>query len=226
MRGVLALLCIGLIASVAGAQLTIVDNLPGAWIDVSGTGTPLNLSDDGEVDIATTVGNSLLAAGVARVGSNGAVRFAGTGQSLSWTNATIPSTNMFSGDQSLAVFWDDFNTSSGSNGNIYWEEVGGTLVIQWQAAGFYGTTDTATLQMQIHSAPGPYAQFIYQDVGQTRPDNGGSATIGYQAGGIENDVQWSYNTTGAVQDGTVLSLIPEPASLALLALGALALRRR
>jgi hypothetical protein len=212
-------------ASVAGAQLTIVDNLPGAWIDVSGTGTPLNLSDDGEVDISTTVGNSLLAAGVARVGSNGAVRFGGTGQSLSYSNQPIPSTSLFGGDQSLAVFWDDFNTASGTNGNIYWDEVGGTLVIQWQDAGFFGSSDTATLQMQIHSA-GPYAQFIYQDVGQPRPNNGGSATIGYQAGGIENDVQWSYNTAGAVQDGTVLSLIPEPASLALLALGALALRRR
>ena len=226
MRGVLALLCIGLIASVAGAQLTIVDNLPGAWIDVSGTGTPLNLSDDGEVDINTTVGNAVLGAGVVRVGSNGAARFAGVGQSLGYSNATIPSTSMFSGDQSLAPFWDDFNTASGSNGNIYWDEVGGTLVIQWQDAGFFGTTDTATLQMQIHSAPGPYAQFLYQDVGQPRPNNGGSATIGYQAGGIENDVQWSYNTTGAVQDGTVLSLIPEPASLLLIGLGVLALRRR
>lgn len=214
------------ITGAANAQLSIVDNISGAWIDVSGTGTALNLSDDGEVNINTTVGNALLAAGVARVGSNGAVRFAGGGLSLGFTNQAIPSTSMFSGDQSLAVFWDDINTSSGTNGNIFWEEVGGTLVIQWQDAGFFGSGDHATFQMQIHSASGPLAQFLYRDVGQARPANGGSATIGYQAGGIENDVQWSFNTAGAVTNGTVLSLVPEPSTLVLLGLGGLALIRR
>ena len=39
------------ITGVANAQLSIVDSLPGVWIDISGSGTALNLSDDGEVDI-------------------------------------------------------------------------------------------------------------------------------------------------------------------------------
>ena len=45
-----------------------------------------------------------------------------------------------------------------------------------------------------------------QDILQPRPNGGASATIGYQADGIENDVQWSFNTA-SVSDGTVLSLV-------------------
>ena len=116
---------------------------------------------------------------------------------------------------------------SGTNGNIYWEEVGGTLVIQWERAGFFASTDTATYQMQIHSGSGPLAQFLYADVSSVRADNGGSATTGYQNGtGTGNDVQWSFNTAGAVGNGTVLSLIPEPSTLVLLGLGGLTLIRR
>ena len=74
----------------ASAQLNIVSNLPGTFVDISTTGTPLSLTDDGEVDITTTVGNALLPAGTVRVGSNGAVRFRGTGNELAFTNAAIP----------------------------------------------------------------------------------------------------------------------------------------
>ena len=35
-------------------------------MDISGSGTPLGLGDDGEADIATTVGNSLLGAGTSK----------------------------------------------------------------------------------------------------------------------------------------------------------------
>ena len=88
------------LTSVANAQpdgpfLVFVDNIPGAFIDISGTGTPLGLGDDGEVDITTTVGNNVFGAGIARVGNNGGVRFAGPGQGLGFTNSPIPSSANF-----------------------------------------------------------------------------------------------------------------------------------
>jgi hypothetical protein len=193
-------------------SLSIVNNLPGTWIDISATGTALNLADDAAVDIATTIGNSLFAAGTARVGSNGCVRFAGAGQGLAFTNAMIPSAGVFSLDsQSLLGFWDDINTVSGTVGNIYWQETQGRLIVQWQDAGFFGAaSETVTFQIQVPSGGGNVkAQFLYQDVLGARANGGGSATIGYQAGTLanQNDVQWSFDTPGSVSNGTVLSLI-------------------
>ena len=103
--------------------------------------------------------------------------------------------------------------------------------LQWDGKQFTDSTDTVTFQLQIFEGVrggNPiYAQMIYADVEQPRADGGGSATIGYQDGGAGfNSVQWSFNLSGAVSNGTVLSLIPEPASLALIAIGAWVSHRR
>jgi hypothetical protein len=194
----------------APPALHIVSTLPGTWIDISGTGTPLSLGDDAEVDVVTTIGNTLLAAGVARVGSNGGVRFNGVGLNIPGPNAVIPAGNVFGGDQTLLPFWDDIDTNFGLVGEIYFGEAQGRLIVQWQNVGFYNAaaTERATFQIQVPMTGPAYAQFLYQDVSGVRAANGGSATIGYQAGGIQNDVQWSFNQAGAVADGTVLTLLP------------------
>lgn len=197
-----------LIGAPAAGQIVINNTTPGTYIDISATGTPLSLSDDGEVDITTTVGNVLLAAGTVRVGANGAVRFDGTGQSLGYTNQPIPSTSAFSGDRTLMPFWDDININSGQTGEIYWQEIAGTLIVQWEDAEFFGSTDTTTFQLQVHSTGEAFAQFLYQDVLQPRANGGGSATIGYQAGhSSADDLQWSFNLSNAVVDGDVVSVI-------------------
>ena len=222
------LLAGGVTTTTTAGTLSIVDNIGGTWIDISGSGLALNLSDDGEVNFFTTIGNSVFAAGTIRIGSNGAVRFGGAGLSLGFTNQPIPSANMFNGDQSLAVFWDDINTSGGINGNIYVEEVGNTLVIQWDNVDFFGgDIDVATFQIQVHGSGPGLAQFLYLDIEGARADGGGSATIGYQDGlaGF-NDFQWSFDTSGAVSNGTVLTLVPAPGALALLGLAGLVSRRR
>jgi hypothetical protein len=228
-------LLLSLVSSVNAFSVTIVDNIPGVFMDISGTGTALSLLDDEEVDITTTVGNSLFSAGTVRVGSNGGVRFGGTGQSLSFSNGSIPSLVAFGGDQTLLPFWDDINTASGTNGEIYWQEIGTTLIVQWDNVDFFGgEIDQATFQLQVFGLEDPaLAQFLYTDIEGARANGGGSATIGYQDGAVgPNDFQWSFNTAGAVSDGTVLSLIesiPEPSTMLLLGgglLGLLAFRRK
>ncbi|MEZ6016391.1 MAG: hypothetical protein R3F49_14835 [Planctomycetota bacterium] len=192
------------------AGVELVSNVAGTWIDISGTGTALGLDDDEEIDILTTLGNSLLPAGVARVGSNGGVRFGGVGTNMIAVNTAIPNGLVFAGDQTLLPFWDDVNTALGTVGDIYWQETQGRLIIQWADVGFYNgaATDRASFQIQVPATGAYFAQFLYQDVSGARANNGGSATIGYQAGGVENDVQWSFNQAGAVMDGTVLTLLP------------------
>jgi hypothetical protein len=197
----------GTVLTLMGAEQVVwTPDLPGAWIDISGSGAPLNLGDDDEVDIPTTVGNALVQAGVARVGSNGAIRFAGSNLALGFGNTALPSTNCFNQEQALAPFWDDFNTVGGTVGNIYWQEIGNTLIVQWDNAGFFNSADTATFQVQVHGNGPVLAQYLYQDVSSVRAGNGNSATIGYQGGGIRNTAQYSFNTA-SVSNGTVLSLV-------------------
>ncbi|MEZ6015668.1 MAG: hypothetical protein R3F49_11170 [Planctomycetota bacterium] len=209
-RFTLSLFTTGLcLASLAQAQLTIASNLTGTFVDISATGTPLSLTDDGSAVIATTIGNALLPAGVAVVGSNGAVRFQGFSTYLGYINETLPSTAAFNGEQTLMPFWDDVNTQSGLAGEIYWQETNGMLIVQWENVEFYASAGlgTARFQLQVPSTGTTWARFLYTDIMQVRPDGGGSATIGYQAGGYGNDVEFSVDTPGAVMDGSVLSLV-------------------
>ncbi|MBU0618334.1 MAG: hypothetical protein KKI02_11500, partial [Planctomycetes bacterium] len=193
----------------------------------SGSGTPLELGDDGvaevwpELDLLQT----LFAGGGGRVwiSNNGALGFLADGSSGAYyLNAEIPSFALFGGGhgtpQSLAVYWDDLDSGTGE---VYYATVGepGTrvFIVQWQDRPHYPGDvvldgDEATFQVQIfEDATLAYAQFLYQDVDFQDPvlDEGASATIGYQAGGIENNVQWSFNTPGAVTANTVLTLLDE-----------------
>ena len=233
-----ALVSISGVAVIANGRqaLTIVDNIPGEFMDISpdgtGKGIPLNLGDDDSVVIPTrSVGNDVYPIGRDRrvvVANNGGVGFNVPNLFLFPFNQQIPSEDAFGGGTSALVFWDDIDAKEG---NVYWQDVGETLIVQWHKRDF-GDRDTAIFQLQIFGITdaGPfdvYAQFIYKDIEQTRPGGGVSATIGHQDGpGQFNDFEWSFNTAGAVSDNTVLSVIPEPATGVLLALVSLGLIRR
>jgi hypothetical protein len=214
------------IRSASGSPFGLTAGLPGSWIDISpagtGTGIALDLGDDGEATVTMTGGNSVFGAGPVRIGANGGLRFAGEGQELGGTNSALPqpsdtaASGCFGGSQALLAYWDDLLTSTGSggtDGNVYLEELGGTLIVQWDDVTFPGTggLERVTFQVQIPSTGPALAQLLYQDVLDPLPNGGASATIGYQAGGIGTDQQFSFDTPSAVGDGTVLSLVaPTP----------------
>jgi len=218
-----------LLAASAPAELFIVDTEPGTFIDISESGTGLGISGDEETPINTPISNAVFPGGEVWVGNNGALGFGELPDTnLPAVNEPISNNAAFGGGQALCGFWDDIDNTYG---DIYYENREDVLIVQWNQKQFADSTDTVTFQLQIFAdgrGSNPiYAQMIYADVEQPRADGGGSATIGYQDGAAGfNSVQWSFNTSGAVSNGTVLSLIPEPASLLLVIIGGLAGGRR
>jgi hypothetical protein len=235
MRGTYVFVAVSLLFGVprlAHAQaLTLVANQPGSFDDISLTGTPVFLTDDQESVINPSIGNAVFPAGTVVIANNGGLGFPSIpGQDdLAPLNAPIPSTSAFNGRQSLLAYWDDLKGDDfgglplrgGKNGNVLWKVTGTTLIVQWNnrivvsPASALALTTTGTVKFQIKifggvvAGPGAvYAQMIYADVQQSVPNGGASATIGFQKApaGI-NNVQWSFNTPGAVSNGMVLSVV-------------------
>lgn len=171
-----------LAGQVDAAIVGIVDNLPGAFTDISVTGQPLNLSGDQEVIVNTVIGNGVLPTGPLVVGTNGGLAFSPIVSDLQAVNQPLPSAGAFNGVQALLAFWDDIDDPKDPPiGDVFFEEQGNVAIIQWDNVAF---VDLAS------------------------PGGGVSATIGYQDGGAgNNDAQFSFDAAGAVSDGTVLSLI-------------------
>ena len=217
--------------SAPAAILQIVDNIPGTFLDISKTSSPRSLADDGETVVATSIGNDVFPAGSIVVANNGGVGFRSPpSNELSPVNEPIPSANAFGGGQAALVFWDDIDDK---NGDVYVDQGPSGLIIQWhQQILTENPIATVTFQMRIFTPEevaltGIVAQYVFSDI--TQVGGGASATIGYQDGGAGfGDFQLSFDTAGAVASGTVLSLtIPEPATVAFLAIGStFVLRRR
>lgn len=189
-------------SSAMAQQLILTEDLPAEFQDISGTGIPLNPTDDGHVDMVTTISNALFPAGTWRVGNNG-----GMGMMAPATAGLppgpgfpvpLPNPLVFGGvAQALLPGWDD---PGDAVGNVYWQEFPGVkLIVQWDRNLNPGTDNTTSFQVVIpHGTTldcGIYAQFIYRDVQQTpRPNGGQIYTIGYQDGeaGTHNSVVWPF----------------------------------
>ena len=130
--------------------MLIIDTLPGAFIDISASGIPLSLGDDDEVDIQTTVGNALFAAGTARVGSNAGIRFGGSALAANENAAlALVNTHLAAGAAALAwaiVEWirQGKPTALGVASGL----VAGLVVIT-PAAGFVGPTSAVIMGLLV-----------------------------------------------------------------------------
>jgi hypothetical protein len=201
-------------AGTALAQpLVFTTGLPGNFVDISGTGTALNLTDNGSAVIFPTVGNTIFPVdgnGIT-IGNNGGLGFGAQvpgGNLLSPNNQPLPSPVAFGGRKSLLAFWDD---PGNDVGNVWTQEILGVLYVQW-TRNFNGdpTMQPSTWQVQIDSAEieEKYSQFFYRGIQRPFPNGGVIATIGFQApnGAAQRTVQWSFNQPNAVNNNTVLRL--------------------
>jgi hypothetical protein len=186
-------------------------NDPGLFVDISATGQNLFLGSDQDYPIFTTVGNSLLPAGLTLVGNDGAI-MADDDESIPPINFELPYVGWPGNGAALAVFWDElrFNVLTGG---VFWEErlVDGvnTLIVQWEklAAHQSPSDGEATFQVQIFETGPVLARYAYKDAdfGDPVHDSGASATIGIQFDQTTAD-QFSYNAP-VISDGDVVDYV-------------------
>jgi pre-peptidase len=178
-------------------------NDPTKFIDIATTGTALNLTDDGETTITTTVGNSAFPAGPVTVGNNGGI-LAGANLQLDYVNTALPAATL---PAALLPFWDDVDSDTG---NVYWEEqtVDGieTLIVQWESRPHYDNTGSGTFQLQLFESGPVLARYVYKDVdfGNSNYSFGATATIGFQSSST-TAMEFSFNDP-SIFDGDVLEL--------------------
>jgi len=227
MRTFINALVVALCACGAMAQpLTFVSNEPGSgFIDISGTGTPLLLGDDGvaQVAVGPAQGNDLFPGpGVWTVGNNGGMGFniPPNNQALPAGNALIPSGAgqlgpTFGGiQQALLPGWDDEGDSLDPTEDVFFliDPVNNMLIVQWNQLPVGNVGDKTTFQVQVPFGSsllcGVYARFIYTNVENPTVNGGAIFSIGYQDGelGQNNSVNVGFNVPNTVQNGTVLSL--------------------
>lgn len=220
------LVTLGLASGAFAAPLTISNLFEGQFIDISASsGTALGLMDDEERLIASSVSNIVFSSGSLVVGNNGAIAFGlASVEELSPLNEPIPSNAAFQGAQSVMPYWDDIDDKSGEVyfGIVTHPDFGPTTVVQWHNRPLNSiASGLVRFQVQVFGNVGSddiVAQFIYDDIETPGPNGGAGATIGYQDGGAGfEDALWSFNTAGAVSNGTVLSVTaPEPSTMAFL----------
>lgn len=176
----------------------------GEFIDISGSGTPLDLGDDETVEIITTIGNKFMPAGSVRVSNNGVLISGSTG-TPSHLNRALPNPAFHT---MLAPYWDDLASIAG---NVFWEEVDNngvmTLIVQWEGRPHFNLLNSdSSFQVQIIEGNPGVVKFIYRDVdfGSASFNDGKSATIGAQIG-QELFFEYSFNTT-RVRDEWVVEL--------------------
>jgi hypothetical protein len=187
--------------ALAGYQFD--DTVVNGFVDISGTGTALNLTDDSEANITLAFPFELygVASANIRVSNNGVLLHNTTTGDVGFTNEALPSAALPAA--AIAVYWDDLDDESG---NVFHQGFGAapnrTHVVQWhQRPHFPGpNANTVTFQVVLHETSNEI-EFFYQDTtfGDPATNNGASATVGTQ---LDSTVanQYSFNTPASIAD--------------------------
>ena len=189
--------------------------LPGVmynWIDISATGTPLNLYDDGQANI--TLPFSFVFYGAAStalsVNNNGGVLFNAPDQSFVYVNQPLVTATI---DNLIAPFWDDLD---GTAGNVYYQLIGTApnriFVVEWYNRPHYSNIGSATFEMLLHEGSN-LITFQYQDVdfGDAAYNYGASATVGLRQSGSKY-IEYSYNSP-VLTNGLAIRFAPPAVDL-------------
>lgn len=194
----------------ANASYTFDDTAPYNFIDISATGTPLNLTDDGEANVTMPFQFNFYGttSDLLRVGNNGGILFATTTGDVGFTNAALPNAA-----HPLAIFpfWDDLDDELG---NVYYETVGAapnrTFIVQWhERPHFPGSATADTVTFQVILAEG-INEILFQyadlDFGDPAFNYGASATVGLNKDAT-TAVQYSFNSA-VLSDGLAIRWTP------------------
>lgn len=162
------------------------------FVDISATGTPLGLDDDGSASVTMPFRFNLFGVEADQlcINNNGFML-------LDWSepcngfyeDAAIPNENVPLGSAQIAPFWDDLFTG----GNVYYEAIGQApnrrFIVQWHQKNHYnnGQSDPGNVTFQaILNETTNDVSFQYLDTTFDNPqhpewDRAGSATVGFQS---------------------------------------------
>ncbi len=179
------------------------------WIDITTTGTPLGLADDGEASVTLPFAFNYYDTDstALRVGNNGALVFNATTGDVGNTNAALGGSGS---NNFIAPFWDDIDADTG---NVYYHTLGSapnrTFVVEWYNRPHYSNVGSATFEVILFEGSNRIL-FQYQDVvfGNASYDYGATATVGIQQLS-PNYLQYSFNTPSLSDNLAIMFYPPE-----------------
>jgi hypothetical protein len=166
-----------------------------SWIDISGFGQPLGMSDDsnvGPLDLGFTMPYYGGAFGTIRVCSNGWISFSSASQSFS--NTTMP--NSASPNHIIAGFWDDLDPRLGGT-TYYYTNSADSAIVSWVGVPHHSGNGTYTFEIILLGNGNILVQY------ETMAGMVNSATIGIEDSMGAVGLQVAYNQNW-VTDGRAL----------------------
>ncbi|MCB9135042.1 MAG: hypothetical protein H6636_06425 [Anaerolineales bacterium] len=187
------------------------DTVPFNWVEISGTGTALNLTDDSEANVTMPFPFTFygVTSNLVRVGNNGGILFNATTGDVAVTNATLPNS---AHPLAMFPFWDDVDADTG---NVYYETQGTApnrqFIIEWYDRPHYSNTPGHTTFELILFEGTDEILFNYLDVDFQNPtyDFGASATVGINEN-ASSALQYSYNTPSLADNFAILIAPVQP----------------
>jgi subtilisin family serine protease len=173
------------------------------WTDISGTGTPIfsGTADDTNVG-PFEIGFAFPFYGTPftefRVSSNGFISFTSTASDLS--NGPLPGTG--APENLLAMFHDDLRVDTSTGANVYYENVGNKLIVQFDQVPKYFASGALTFQAHLYPSGAIYYYYLTM-VGDVL----NSATIGIQNATRDDGLTVVYNDD-YVHDNLAVRLAP------------------
>ncbi|MCK6561954.1 S8 family serine peptidase [bacterium] len=142
------------------------------WQDITGVGTPVNLSDDSFIEVALPftfpfygVDKSLV-----KISSNGFLAFGPNGTDLN--NTPLP--NAGQPNDIIAAFWDDLDPGLGGTIHYYHNAGANEFIVQYTGIQHFGGSAPYTFQAILRSN----GSMLFQYLGMQGPVN--SATLGVE----------------------------------------------
>ncbi|HOC42238.1 MAG TPA: hypothetical protein PKJ99_04385 [Thermoanaerobaculales bacterium] len=178
-----------------------------SFIDISTSGTPLGLTDDGEANITLPFAFTLFGVSSSdlRVANNGGILFGVTTGDLSTANTALPNASI---GRAILPFWDDIDADTG---NVYWEVQGSApnrvAIVEWYNRPHFSNTGSATFEVLLYEGSNAIVfQYLDTDFGNASYNAGASATVGLNDS-ASNALQYSFNQA-VITDG--LALVHDP----------------
>jgi subtilisin family serine protease len=173
------------------------------WTDISATGTPVFSGTADDVNTGPfEIGFAFPFYGTPfsqfRISSNGFISFTSTASDLS--NSPLPGTG--APENLLAMFHDDLRVDTAAGSNVYYQNVGNKLIVQFDQVPKYFTSGALTFQAHLY----PNGTIYYYYLTMTGAALN-SATIGIQNATRDDGLTVAYNTD-YMHDNLAVRLAP------------------